>query len=674
MPPPPPPRPPARGSAARAGLRGACADARLSCVSGWAGSVGCGIACVCAQICPLTGDWKAKLRERYELDQIETRFGGELDLSTRPVLPVLPYTPVPYAQILGDTEAQAAATEAAREDAVSGVQGHQGAGSAHREATPDSDQAHARRAAVGEGALGEGGLGVSDGTVGMGREQKLELVTSECSPEPRSKGHAAAIKCLPPSPLSPTAESRSVGAEGEDEFLTPNASPRQSEHMSPASMRSAESGPAGQGGEVLLEADTARQEEPSERTRAAIVVGTSGGMAGSMAGINAAKDRMRRSDSELELVAHKHQVLHSAHGGIFDAHTHAERAAVMTTAIHSMTEAGLDEEVAKKVFELDKNAVARVLAAASNGAGGASPRGACLEELLALCAEFGIKTRRASTHESNAPDSEGMVTGPQPPSSSSSSSATEALPPLAPPLAPPAALELGNVNVNSWMHAPMSPRTPTEVEHGDAPGAGHGGNSDGGLQGVPRDGLLITDEFLRETMERTSLRARNGPWVAEQTVLADGGACACACACACVRVRARLHAHTRARLCPWGKRGRLGDVPQGLVAAQERENAERARWKRGRQRRVGGALDWLDTDSVRHAHEAVATRIRQQAFGCDPEGAQRAREPTRISALESLHTSGLGRVHTYSHACPDSCPGTQRPKSSRVLRQVGRKR
>ncbi len=547
-----------------------CRRVRSSCVSVWAGPVGCGIAR--AQICPLTGDWKAKLRERYEVDQIETRFGGELDLSTRPVLPVLPYTPVPYAQILGDTEAQSAATKDATEHVVSGAQGDQGAGAAHREATPDSDQAHARCAAVGEGALREGALGVSDGTVGMAGNQ-LELVTSRRSPELRSKSQAAAIKCLPSSPLNPTAESCSLGVEGEDEFLTPDASPRQSEHMSPASMRSAGSGPSGQGGELferLLEADEARKEESSERTRAAIVVGTSGAMAGSNAGIA----RMRRSESELELVAQKHQVLHAAHGGIFDAHTHAERAAVMTAAIHSMTEAGLDEEVAKKVFELDKSAVARVLAVASQGAGGASPRGACLEELLALCAEFGIKTRHASMHASKAADSEGKgtSTGPQ----SQSSPATEALLPPAPPRLQ-AAPESGNVNVNvnAWMHAPVSPRTPTEAEHGVVPGAGNGDNGDGGLEGLPCDGLLITDEFLREAMEKTSLRAQNGPWVAEQTVLAQEGACACACACACALTR------THARLRSPTSVGEAGGFAQGLIAAQDRENGERARERAG---------------------------------------------------------------------------------------------
>ena len=58
---------------------------------------------------------------------------------------------------------------------------------------------------------------------------------------------------------------------------------------------------------------------------------------------------LTRASSELELVAHKKQVLGAAHGGVWDAHSSAERAALMKGAIHSMTEAGLDEEVAQKV-------------------------------------------------------------------------------------------------------------------------------------------------------------------------------------------------------------------------------------------------------------------------------------------------------------------------------------
>lgn len=58
---------------------------------------------------------------------------------------------------------------------------------------------------------------------------------------------------------------------------------------------------------------------------------------------------MTRASSEMELVAHKKQVLLAAHGGVWDAHSSVERAVLMKAAIHSMTEAGLDEEVAQKV-------------------------------------------------------------------------------------------------------------------------------------------------------------------------------------------------------------------------------------------------------------------------------------------------------------------------------------
>lgn len=99
---------------------------------------------------------------------------------------------------------------------------------------------------------------------------------------------------------------------------------------------------------------------------------------------------MTRASSEMELVAHKKQVLLAAHGGVWDAHSSVERAVLMKAAIHSMTEAGLDEEVAQKVFELDSAAVARILEAAANCAQDASPRGDSSDALLRVAREYGL--------------------------------------------------------------------------------------------------------------------------------------------------------------------------------------------------------------------------------------------------------------------------------------------
>ena len=460
------------------------------------------------QICPLTGDWKAKLRERYELNQIETRFGGELDLSTRPALPVLPYAPVSYAQMPGATGAQCAAAV----DEVSGAQ--------------------------------------------MKREQKLDLETKGLvtkSAEMQSKGASAAgCKPLPSSPLRPASNGTrtvsNISCETEEEFLTPDASPREDERMSPAWTRSPGSRAADSGSEeIYLEADEAREEVPSERRRGAIVVGRSCAMAAS----DADELSMPRSASESELAeqaAHTQQVLHAAHGGIFDAHTHAERAAVMTAAIHSMTEAGLDEEMAKKVFELDKAAVARVLAAVSRGAEGLSPRGTCLEEILGLCEEFGIKTRRlssASDRENSGLSELGLSTYRSTENGSActtqmdrNTSLTEVLqPPPRPPTEPAA-----EVDMDSWINAtglapalgstssmhPVTPRTPPE----------NGG--DGGMYDLPAAGVLITDDYLRATMDASN-NHRMHHWVAENAAKAQAGMCMCMIMCVRVYARARAN-------------------------------------------------------------------------------------------------------------------------------------
>ena len=53
---------------------------------------------------------------------------------------------------------------------------------------------------------------------------------------------------------------------------------------------------------------------------------------------------------QLEMAA----LLSEAHGGVWDARSSQERASLMRAAIHSMTEAGLDEEVAVKVFASER--------------------------------------------------------------------------------------------------------------------------------------------------------------------------------------------------------------------------------------------------------------------------------------------------------------------------------
>ena len=50
------------------------------------------------KICPLTGDWKAKLLDRYDVEEIEVGLGGQLDLSARRCLPIRAYCPTPYSQ------------------------------------------------------------------------------------------------------------------------------------------------------------------------------------------------------------------------------------------------------------------------------------------------------------------------------------------------------------------------------------------------------------------------------------------------------------------------------------------------------------------------------------------------------------------------------------------------
>ena len=50
------------------------------------------------KICPLTGDWKAKLLDRYDVEEIEVGLGGQLDLSARRCLPIRAYCPRPYTQ------------------------------------------------------------------------------------------------------------------------------------------------------------------------------------------------------------------------------------------------------------------------------------------------------------------------------------------------------------------------------------------------------------------------------------------------------------------------------------------------------------------------------------------------------------------------------------------------
>jgi hypothetical protein len=102
--------------------------------------------------------------------------------------------------------------------------------------------------------------------------------------------------------------------------------------------------------------------------------------------------KMASTRSQEDLKVHLQHVLHSAHGGVWDASSSTERAVLMKAAIHSMTEAGLDEEVAQRVFELDKVAVDRFLMAAttSSNQGSAPSADDARKALLDVAKEYGL--------------------------------------------------------------------------------------------------------------------------------------------------------------------------------------------------------------------------------------------------------------------------------------------
>lgn len=316
------------------------------------------------QICPLTGDWKAKLRERYDVTEIEKVYGGELDLRQRPPCKVLPYKPIPFWEL---------ADAAPHVDGE--TQGHVGVGRMECEVKQGSDADREEAPLTSQGQVGSEDVttGSSDTSTSEAVLNGLSLVTGGLAPDG---------VCGASSSSTDRAKCASVGSgrhESEDEFMTPVASPmeRPSLDASPICPTTGQQVHDGMADGRAL----------GERSREAIFVGANG---------KALEDRkgMTRASSELELVAHQKQVLEAAHGGVWDAHSSTERAALMKAAIHSMTEAGLDEEVAQKVFELDSAAVARILSAAASCAQDASPRAASSDELLRVAQEYGLVGNR----------------------------------------------------------------------------------------------------------------------------------------------------------------------------------------------------------------------------------------------------------------------------------------
>ena len=300
------------------------------------------------------------------MTEIETIYGGELDLRERPTRPLLPYHPTPFGALQG-----AAAPHVDGE-----AKGEIGVGAGERKAGTDVDAERDEAQVVSAGCEGS-----VDTTRGAGNPLQpesasngLRLVTSDLAPADMVRQASVSSS----SSAGRAAKCASVGSgrhESEDEFMTPVASP-----VKPQLDRASAFSFTGQ----QVHDETAEGQAVGGRSREAIFVGANDQLEGSRKG-------MIRASSELELVAHKKQVLESAHGGVWDAHSSTERAVLMKAAIHSMTEAGLDEEVAQKVFQLDSTAVAHILSAAASSAQGASPRGVTsCDELLRVAREYGL--------------------------------------------------------------------------------------------------------------------------------------------------------------------------------------------------------------------------------------------------------------------------------------------
>jgi len=71
------------------------------------------------KICPLTGDFQAKLKERFPSAEIEIQWGGDLDVSARGELSVLPYSPVSVSSMLRPSRPAASCTPESRPAAAS---------------------------------------------------------------------------------------------------------------------------------------------------------------------------------------------------------------------------------------------------------------------------------------------------------------------------------------------------------------------------------------------------------------------------------------------------------------------------------------------------------------------------------------------------------------------------
>jgi len=343
------------------------------------------------QICPLTGDWKDKLRERYEVSQIETEFGGELDVATRSALPLLRYQPVPYSQMVPHQARGAAVSHSEGVPAkVSSVE-H---ASLHAPDVCGSEARHSQ-AEQGEETVEAEGVAVAVCRSGYPEEivdeedaHRPQLITKDLPRVTRASG--CPVEANRGMSIFSSTSNGSFRAESEDEFLTPVTSPG-TQHDSPDQWMGEREAtwPHAKGAEsVGLEAGGGERKDEmfaSVRPRAAIV--TTGALDDGNDGHG--NDGMTKTTSDTDLAAQQHQVLHSAHGGVWDAHSSTERAVLMKAAIHSMTEVGLDEEVAQKVFELDKAAVERVLSAAARGAQNISAE-TRLDELLAVAHEYGL--------------------------------------------------------------------------------------------------------------------------------------------------------------------------------------------------------------------------------------------------------------------------------------------
>jgi hypothetical protein len=368
-----------------------------------------------SQILPLTGDWKAKLRERYETCEIESVFGGELDVNARPVLPIHPYVPIPYAELGAKDVCGAAQAGVAHGAGAELEEGHE----VVEEAAGDEVEC-ARRMSSGEA---QRPTLVTDNLVPRGAMPRVASVASP-GQNGRSLSTASAGSAGSGSAVGKCGSVRSVKSvksEAEDdEFHDAVSTPDEDTTHYHATH--------------TPELDDGAQMRP----RAAIFSGASPHHTdvddSGHLGEPPEPAPLRKVSSTLELAQQKYDVLHAAHGGVWDAHSSTERAVLMKAAIHSMTEAGLDEEIAQKVFELDKVAVERVLLAAARGSQDGSPRGECLDEMLKVAEEYGLVIKKSGTNTPVTPSTPAMSV----PLEADEARQKHAVHPTTPPTEPPA--------------------------------------------------------------------------------------------------------------------------------------------------------------------------------------------------------------------------------------------